>query len=68
MKEGNKVITKIRIRNEGEADAVDKSIAIVVNGKEKNRIDGVTIPVGGEVEIELPWIAEEENMVEIKIT
>jgi len=68
MKEGNKVITKIRIRNEGEADAVDKSIAIIVNGKEKNRIDGVTIPVGGEVEIELPWIAEEENEVEIKIT
>ncbi len=67
MKEGSKVVTKIKIKNEGEADAVDKSIAIVVNGKEKNRVDGVTIPVGGEVEIELPWIAEEENEVEVKI-
>jgi len=67
MKEGSKVITKIKIKNEGEADAVDRSIVILVNGKEKNRIDGVTIPVGGEVEIEIPWIAEKENEVEVKI-
>ena len=67
MKEGNKVITKIKIRNEGEADAVNKSVIIMVNGKEKNRIDGLTIPVNSTVEIELPWVAEEKNEVEIKI-
>jgi len=67
MREGNKVVTKIKVKNEGEADAINKSIVVLVNGKEKNRIDGLNIPAGGEVEIEIPWIAEEENEVEVKI-
>jgi len=67
MEEGKKVVTKIRIKNEGDADALNKSVVIMVNGKEKNRIDGINIAAGGEVEIELPWIAEEENEVEVKI-
>ena len=67
MEEGKKVLTKIRIENKGESDAENKSIIIMVNGKEKNRVDGINIPAGGYVEIELPWIAEKENEIEIKI-
>jgi len=67
MKEGNKIITKIFVKNDGDADAKGKSIVILVNGKEKNRIDGVDIPAKGAIEVELPWVAEKENEVEVKI-
>ena len=68
MREGEKVVTKIKIENKGEADAENKTVSIVVNGKEKNKIAGLKIPAGSYVEIELPWIAEEENEIEVKIS
>ena len=67
FEEGERVVTKIKIKNVGEKVAEDKKIILLVNGKEKNRIEGVEIPAGGEIEIEIPWIAEEENEIEVKI-
>mgnify|MGYP000487960535 CR=1 FL=1 len=65
--EGEKVITRVRIENDGEKTAENKKIILLVNGKEKNRIEGVNIAPNSIVEIEIPWIAEKENNVEIKI-
>ncbi|MCD6448694.1 MAG: hypothetical protein J7L58_06635 [Thermoplasmata archaeon] len=67
FEEGERVVTKVRIENVGEKDAENKKVILYVNGKEKNRIEGVNIPAGGIVEIELPWIAEEENEVEVVV-
>jgi len=68
MREGERIVTKIRIENKGEADAEDKTVSVVVNGKEKNKITGLRIPAGSYVEVELPWIAEKENDIEVKIS
>ncbi|HHF55421.1 MAG TPA: hypothetical protein ENL42_00710, partial [Thermoplasmatales archaeon] len=67
FEEGERVVTKVRIENVGEKDAENKRVILYVNGKEKNRIEGVNIPAGGVVEIELPWIAEEENEIEVVV-
>jgi len=66
-KEGERVITKVKIENVGEKDAENKKVILLVNGREKNRIEGINIPAGGKAEIEIPWIAEEENEVEVKV-
>ncbi|MCD6512596.1 MAG: hypothetical protein J7K61_03235 [Thermoplasmata archaeon] len=67
MEEGNKVITRVKIENEGDADADNVRVSILVNGKEKNRVEGIRIPAGGYVEVSIPWIAEEENDVEVRV-
>jgi len=67
FEEGDRVVTRVKIENSGEKAAENKKVILLVNGKEKNRIEGVTIPAGATVEIELPWIAEEENEVEVRI-
>jgi len=67
FEEGERIVTKVKIKNVGEKTAENKKVILLVNGKEKNRIEGVEIPAGGEIEIEIPWIAEEENEVELKI-
>ncbi len=67
FKEGEKVITKVKIENVGEKEAEDKKVIVIVNGKEKNRVEGIKIPPNTSVEIEIPWIAEEENNVEVKV-
>jgi hypothetical protein len=65
--EGEKVITKVIIENTGEKKAENKKVILIVNGKEKNRIEGVEIPPHSIVEIEIPWISEKENNIEVKI-
>ncbi|MBC7081095.1 MAG: hypothetical protein H5T44_02455 [Thermoplasmatales archaeon] len=65
--EGEKVITRVRIENTGEVEAENKKVILIVNGKEKNRVEGINIPPNSIVEIEIPWFAEKENNVEIKI-
>ena len=67
FKEGEKIITRVKIENVGEKDAENKKVILLVNGKEKNRVEGVNIPVDKIVEIEIPWVAEKENEVEVKI-
>jgi len=40
----------------------------LVNGKEKNKIEGINIPRGGYAEIEIPWIAVKgKNDVDIVV-
>jgi len=67
--EGEKVISKVKIVNKGEAPAEQTTLILSVNDKEKNRVEGLYIPVNGHLEVEIPWYAEEgENRVSIKIS
>ena len=68
FKEGEKVISKITITNKGEAPASDAQVILYVNGKEKNRVGGLAVPVGSHVEVDIPWVAEPgENRVTVKV-
>ncbi|HEC87825.1 MAG TPA: hypothetical protein ENI52_00745 [Thermoplasmata archaeon] len=67
FEEGKRVVTKVKVRNVGEKTAEDKKIIIMVNGKEKNRVGGINIPPSSTAEVEIPWIAERENEVEVKV-
>lgn len=67
FREGDRVITKIKISNVGEKDAEDKKVMVLVNGREVNRVEGVDVPRNSTVEVEIPWIAEEENHVEVRV-
>jgi len=68
FKEGEKVISKIVVTNKGEAPAANAQVILYVNGKEKNRVEGLTIPVDGHVEVDIPWVAEPgENRVAVKV-
>jgi len=57
FKKGDKVVTSLRIHNDGKASASNVTIALFVNGEEKNKAENITIPRGGYAEIEMPWIA-----------
>lgn len=68
FKEGEKVISRVKVTNTGEAPAISAKIILYVNGREKNRVEGVEVPVGGHVEVSIPWIAEPgENRVTVKV-
>lgn len=67
FEEGKKVITKVKIKNVGEKTAEDKKIIVIVNGREKNRVEGINIPPSSTAEIEVPWIAEKENEVDVRV-
>jgi len=57
FKKGEKVETSFRLYNKGNAAAENISIILYVNGEEKNKVEGITIPRGGYADIEIPWIA-----------
>lgn len=64
--EGEKVTSAVTVANTGEADAEDVTVILKVNGKEKNRIDGLDIPEGKEILVRIPWIAEfGENKIDV---
>ncbi|MDD3491884.1 MAG: NEW3 domain-containing protein [Candidatus Thermoplasmatota archaeon] len=66
FKEGDRVTSRITIANVGEATADNATVKLLVNGKERNRIEGLTIPLEGRVEVSMPWVAEPgENRIEI---
>lgn len=65
--EGERVVTMVTVKNVGEKTAENKKVMLFVNGKEKNRIEGITVKPNAQVKIELPWIAEEENEVEVRV-
>lgn len=66
FKEGDRVVSRVTITNVGEATADHTTIKLLVNGKEKNRIEGLTVPLGGRTEVSIPWVAEPgENRVKI---
>ncbi len=67
--EGEKVISKVRIVNTGEAHAERAIITLSVNENEKNRVEGLHVPVDGHLEVKIPWYPEEgENRVAIKVS
>ncbi len=69
FKEGEKVISKVKMTNKGEASAANAQVILYVNGKEKNRVEGLAVPVNGHIEVSVPWVAEPgENRVTIKIS
>ncbi|MEA2055117.1 MAG: hypothetical protein U9O96_08465 [Candidatus Thermoplasmatota archaeon] len=68
FKEGDKVISSIKIADTGEAPASNAQVILYVNGREKNRIEGLAVPVNGHVEVKMPWVAEPgENRITIKV-
>ncbi|RKY94387.1 MAG: hypothetical protein DRQ06_05290, partial [Candidatus Hydrothermota bacterium] len=68
FKKGDRVETSFRLVNRGNTAAENVTIVLYVNGKEKNRVENITIPRGGYADIEIPWIAEKgKNEVNIVV-
>ena len=68
FKKGEKVETSFRLRNNGNISAHNINVILLINGKEKNKVEGITIPRGGYAEIEIPWIAVKgKNKVDIVV-
>jgi len=57
FKKGDRVTTSFKLENKGNASASNISVVLYVNGKEKNKVEDITIPSGGYADIEMPWIA-----------
>jgi len=66
FKKGDRVETSFKLFNKGNVSAERLAIFLYVNGKQKNKVEDVTIPVGGHADIVIPWIAEKgKNEIEI---
>ncbi len=66
FKKGDRVETSFKLFNKGTVSAEKLTIILFVNGKEKNKVEDVTIPRGGHADIEIPWIAEKgKNKIKI---
>ena len=57
FRKGDRITTSFRINNTGMVSADNFTVFIYINGKEKNKVEDITIPCGGYAEIEIPWIA-----------
>jgi uncharacterized membrane protein len=65
---GDKVDTSFRLFNNGNASASNIKVFLYINGKEKNKVEDITIPRGGYAKIEIPWIAVKgKNKVDIVV-
>lgn len=68
FKKGDRVETSFKLLNRGNVAAENVTVVLYVNGKEKNRVENITIPRGGYADIEIPWIAEKgKNEVNIVV-
>lgn len=68
FKKGNRIETSFRIRNRGNVSANNINVILIINGKEKNKVEDITIPRGGYAEIEIPWIAVKgKNKIDIVV-
>ena len=68
FKEGDLVTTSFKLENKGKVASNKVSVILYVNGEEKNKVEGITIPSGGYAEVEIPWIAVKgKNEVDIVI-
>jgi uncharacterized membrane protein len=67
ISEGDRIVTRVLVENTGEKAATEKTVTLVVNGTEKNRLAGLNISPGEQITVRLPWIAEEENHVSVRI-
>jgi hypothetical protein len=57
FRKGDRIDTSLRLINTGNVSASNISVILYINGKEKNKVEDITIPRGGYAEIEIPWIA-----------
>ena len=57
LKKGDIVETSFRIENKGNVSVDNVTVILNVNGKEKNKVEEITIPSGGYADIKMPWIA-----------
>jgi hypothetical protein len=65
---GDLVKTSFKVENSGKVSANNVSIILYINGKEKNKVEDITIPRGGYADIEMPWIAEKgKNEINIVV-
>jgi hypothetical protein len=68
FKKGDRVETSFRLSNRGNTSASNIKVILSVNGKEKNKVEDITIPRGGYAELEIPWIAiKGKNKVNIEV-
>jgi len=68
FKEGDIIKTSFKLENKGNASADNVTIILYVNGEEKNKVEGITIPSGGYADIEIPWVAVKgKNDVHIEV-
>ncbi|MCX6666889.1 MAG: hypothetical protein NTV74_01410 [Euryarchaeota archaeon] len=54
---GELLETSFKLENKGNVSASNVTVVLYVNGKEKNKVENVTIPAGGYADIKMPWIA-----------
>ena len=65
---GDLVKTSFRVENKGKVSVNNVSVILYLNGKEKNKVEDITIPRGGYADIEMPWIAEKgKNEINIVV-
>jgi len=57
FKKGDIVETSFKLENKGNVSASNLTVVLYVNGKEKNKVENITIPAGGYADIKMPWIA-----------
>jgi hypothetical protein len=68
FKKGDRVETTFRLSNRGNTSASNNSVILYVNGKEKNKVNDITIPRGGYADLEIPWIAVKgKNKIDIEV-
>ena len=68
FKKGERVETSFKLQNRGNVSAENITVILKVNGREKNKVEKITIPRGGYAEIEIPWIAVKgKNDVDIVV-
>jgi hypothetical protein len=66
FKKGDKVETSFRLINSGNVSASNINVFLYINGKEKNKVEDITIPRGGYAKLSMPWIAVKgKNKVDI---
>ena len=57
FKKGDIVETSFKLENKGNVSADNVTVILYVNGKEKNKVEDITIPSGGYADIKMPLIA-----------
>jgi len=57
FKKGDLAETSFKLENKGNVSASNVTVVLYVNGKEKNKVENITIPAGGYADIKMPWIA-----------
>jgi len=63
---GDRVESSFKLFNRGDVSAENLTVVLLLNGKEKSKVENVTIPRGGYADIKIPWIAKKgKNEIEI---